>query len=204
MFDISLFFPRCLEEGCGKVFKSSFSLNTHLKNVHEGRKYKVITNNPCFGFMLIIEYTIWCFFLGGFWGIFFSVRTVHKRLRRVVGLKFMNISILVLNLSSKVFIRSLISKTFRTIGSVGWSFSSWRCPHGDCEKAFLLPSKLKAHEKCHAGIRHLWDVYERWSWEHRHDKSFPLGYVCTKPGCNLKFEKWTLVRKHIHLDHRPG
>uniref|UniRef100_A0A224YZB9 General transcription factor IIIA n=1 Tax=Rhipicephalus zambeziensis TaxID=60191 RepID=A0A224YZB9_9ACAR len=52
------------------------------------------------------------------------------------------------------------------------------CPEPGCDKAFLLPSKLKAHQNTHKG------------------------YPCDVEGCEAVFTKWTLLQKHRKMDHQ--
>ncbi|KFM81508.1 Transcription factor IIIA, partial [Stegodyphus mimosarum] len=51
------------------------------------------------------------------------------------------------------------------------------CPADNCERRFLVPSKLKKHMKVHEG------------------------YACTKPGCDKTFLKWSLLVKHNVINH---
>lgn len=52
------------------------------------------------------------------------------------------------------------------------------CPEPGCSKAFLLPSRLRAHQHTHRG------------------------YACDVEGCEEVFAKWTLLRKHRKVDHQ--
>lgn len=52
------------------------------------------------------------------------------------------------------------------------------CPEPGCDKAFLLPSKLRAHQNTHKG------------------------YPCDVEGCEAVFAKWTLLQKHRKMDHQ--
>ncbi|XP_037276929.1 uncharacterized protein LOC119170015 [Rhipicephalus microplus] len=52
------------------------------------------------------------------------------------------------------------------------------CPEPGCDKAFLLPSKLRAHQNTHKG------------------------YPCDVEGCEAVFTKWTLLQKHRKTDHQ--
>lgn len=52
------------------------------------------------------------------------------------------------------------------------------CPEPGCDKAFLLPSKLRAHQNTHKG------------------------YTCDLEGCEAVFTKWTLLQKHRKTDHQ--
>lgn len=52
------------------------------------------------------------------------------------------------------------------------------CPEPGCDKAFLLPSKLRAHQNTHKG------------------------YPCDAEGCEAVFTKWTLLQKHRKMDHQ--
>ncbi|XP_067664152.1 transcription factor IIIA-like [Haliotis asinina] len=53
----------------------------------------------------------------------------------------------------------------------------YRCPKENCGKVFSCEAKLKRHQKVHDG------------------------YLCQVPGCQEKFETWSLVRKHVALKH---
>lgn len=54
------------------------------------------------------------------------------------------------------------------------------CTEPGCDRAFLLPSRLKAHQRCHQG------------------------YKCTVGGCTRVFSKWSLLRKHRKVDHQKS
>ncbi|EEC18063.1 zinc finger protein, putative, partial [Ixodes scapularis] len=56
------------------------------------------------------------------------------------------------------------------------------CTEPGCDRAFLLPSRLKAHQRCHQG----------------------RGYKCTVGGCTRVFSKWSLLRKHRKVDHQKS
>ncbi|CAN8006162.1 unnamed protein product [Ixodes hexagonus] len=55
------------------------------------------------------------------------------------------------------------------------------CPEPGCDKAFLLPSRLKGHQRSHKG-----------------------SYKCTMDGCAQVFLKWSLLRKHRKVDHQKS
>ncbi|XP_046554266.1 transcription factor IIIA-like [Haliotis rubra] len=55
--------------------------------------------------------------------------------------------------------------------------NSYRCPKENCGKVFSCEANLKRHQKMHDG------------------------YLCQVPGCQEKFETWSLVRKHVALQH---
>ncbi|XP_077518200.1 transcription factor IIIA-like isoform X2 [Amblyomma americanum] len=52
------------------------------------------------------------------------------------------------------------------------------CPEPGCDRAFLLPSKLRAHQNTHKG------------------------YSCGAEGCEAVFTKWTLLQKHRKVEHQ--
>uniref|UniRef100_A0A1E1XCR0 Putative transcription factor 3a protein n=1 Tax=Amblyomma aureolatum TaxID=187763 RepID=A0A1E1XCR0_9ACAR len=52
------------------------------------------------------------------------------------------------------------------------------CPEPGCDRAFLLPSRLKAHQNTHKG------------------------YPCDAEGCEAVFTKWTLLQKHRKVEHQ--
>ncbi|XP_064482277.1 transcription factor IIIA-like [Ornithodoros turicata] len=54
----------------------------------------------------------------------------------------------------------------------------FRCPQPGCDKAFLLPSRLKQHF------------------------FLLLGYKCDMDGCTQVFPKWSMLRKHRKVDHQ--
>ncbi|XP_046379768.2 transcription factor IIIA-like [Haliotis rufescens] len=53
----------------------------------------------------------------------------------------------------------------------------YRCPKEDCGKVFCSEANLKRHQKMHEG------------------------YLCQVQGCQEKFGTWSLVRKHVALQH---
>lgn len=54
------------------------------------------------------------------------------------------------------------------------------CTEPGCDKAFLLPSRLKVHQRTHEG------------------------YKCAVAGCMQVFSKWSLLRKHRKVDHQKS
>uniref|UniRef100_A0A023G8V5 Putative transcription factor iiia n=1 Tax=Amblyomma triste TaxID=251400 RepID=A0A023G8V5_AMBTT len=54
----------------------------------------------------------------------------------------------------------------------------YSCPEPGCDRAFLLPSRLRAHQNTHKG------------------------YPCGTEGCEAVFTKWTLLLKHRKVEHQ--
>ncbi|XP_065288961.2 transcription factor IIIA-like isoform X1 [Dermacentor albipictus] len=145
----------CTYSGCNKKYTRQFHLTRHMKKSHESNKDKVK-----------------------------SFKCIHDNCEKVFSCENALYKHMKYSHEKRIFQCEHCPKAFvkhqhlKVHSFEHTKVLPYPCPEPGCDKAFLLPSKLRAHQNTHKG------------------------YPCDVEGCEAVFAKWTLLQKHRKIDHQ--
>ncbi|KAH9373508.1 hypothetical protein HPB48_003460 [Haemaphysalis longicornis] len=160
----------CPHPGCGKKYTRQFHLTRHLKQSHESPKEPSSEPLKCTQ--------------EGCGKLFSSQNALYKHTKYSHQKRKFKARPLPSSWSFASLQCEHCPKTFvkhqhlKVHGFEHTAVLPYPCPEPGCSKAFLLPSRLRAHQRTHRG------------------------YACDVQGCEEVFTKWTLLRKHRKVDHQ--